>query len=429
MDSLDSHWEGYSPAMSLTAREAEVPGTVTTVRVLHVVNRLSGHGGAEVSLRDIVTGSAGGPIDHGIVVLRGDGNVTGAVEEVGVPMFVPAPTALGRVSAVRHVRRAIAEFRPDLVHTSLFESDLAGRVASVATCTPVLTSFVNTPYCREAAEAEQASPWKQRAVRQVDRFLANHATSAFHAISQAAADHAAEHLGVDEERIRVVPRGRSRITLGHPSPERRRSVREKQGWGSRPVVINVARQEPQKGHVLLLEAMPPVLDHHPDALLVLVGRDGRSTSEIEERIRTLDIAHCVVRMGVRTDVADLLAGADVFAFSSLYEGLGGAVVEAAGLEIPVVAFNLPALREVLGDDHPWLIQRGDTQAMGRAINEVLEGGQGVEQVGRGERKRFDERYELQTCIRGMTQLYLDVARAADWADTSAWRRVPKIVLR
>jgi glycosyltransferase involved in cell wall biosynthesis len=404
-------------------------GRTRPVRVLHVINRLLGHGGAEVSLRETVVGSDDGLITHGITVLRSDGNVTDAFEKSGVQVFIPKSASVSRPEAVRHICGVIDEFRPDLLHTSLFEADLAGRVAAAVTRTPVLVSLVSTPYGQEAMSVEQGPIWKQRSVRHVDRFLAQHATSAFHAISQATADHAIRYLGLEEGRIRVVPRGRSRVALGEPSAERRRAIRGRYGWCGRPVILNVARQEPPKGHELLIEAMVHVLDRTPDALIVLVGRQGRSTGAMEERIRSLGIGDSVVRMGVRTDVADLLAAADVFAFSSVAEGLGGAVVEAAGLGLPVVTFDLPALREVLGDDHPWLVRLGDTQAMGRAINEVLEGGQVVEEVGRGERLRFNERYELQACIRGMTQIYLDLARAADCADTSAWRRVPKIALR
>jgi glycosyltransferase involved in cell wall biosynthesis len=416
--------------MTHTARGARGAGEGASVRVLHVINRLSGRAGAEVSLRDIVVASAGGHVVHGVVVLRGDGNVTEAFEKAGVPVFVPKRTALGRLAAVRHIRVAIGEFRPDLLHTSLFEADLAGRVAAAWTKRPVLSSLVSTPYGREARLIDPAPPWKQRSVLAVDRVLAQRATTAFHAISQTAADHAVEHLGISRERIRVVPRGRSRAALGESSLARRSAVRDSLGWGAdRPVVLNVARQEPPKGHVLLAEAMAEVLRHRPDALLGLVGREGRSTAELEKQIRRLGIGESVARLGVRTDVGDLLAAADVFAFSSLHEGLGGAVVEAAALGVPVVAFGLPALREVLGDDHPWLVETGDTRALGRAIVEVLRGGPAVEEVGRSERHRFDERYELDVCVRGMTQLYRDVAAGASGRDRGRWRRVPEVALR
>jgi glycosyltransferase involved in cell wall biosynthesis len=381
-----------------------------SIRVLHVINQLDGRGGAEVSLRENILGSVDDGLAHGVVTLGGENNVAEfeVLRESGVAIFA-LPHGQSRRAAYRHVVTSIETFRPTLLHTSLFEADLVGRLAALRTRTPVVSSFVNTSYDPRAAEVEDISVWKRDAVRRIDRFLARNATTAFHAISQATADHAVTHLGVDPRMIRVVPRGRSLQALGVRSSARREAVRTRLGWQERPIVINVARQEPQKGHKLLVEAMTGVLEEYPDALLVLVGRSGRSSHTIRQRIEELGIGAAVVQLGMRTDVPDLLAAADVFAFSSLYEGLGGAVVEAAGLGVPVVAFDVPAVREVLGDAHPWLVPIGDATALGTAVTLALAGGKVVEDVAATQLERFHEQYELQAAVTGMTRLYRDVA--------------------
>ncbi len=397
------------------------------MKVLHVINRLSGRAGAEISLRDIVTSDRSG-LEHAIVVLAGDGNVLEPFEASGIPCFVPGQESLGWWRQVRHVRAAIRTFRPDLVHTSLFDADQAGRIAGFVAGVPVVSSIVNTPYALEAAQAEVVSPWKLRAVRVIDGWLARHLTSAMHAISEATATHAVEHLRIPRQRIRVVPRGRSRVALGDPSRERRRVVRDELGWGERPIVISVARQEPQKGHRYLIEAFAALLTWEPEALLVMVGRDGRSTDEVDARIRTHDIADAVVRLGVRTDVPDLVAAADVFAFPSLYEGLGGAAVEALGLGTPIVATDVPALRELIGEDRGWLVPPADADALAHSIREVLEGGDEVERRARNARRTFLERYELEACVVGMVRFYRDVETRLGERGPRPWRPPPRLDL-
>ncbi|MFS8585710.1 MAG: glycosyltransferase, partial [Acidimicrobiia bacterium] len=69
-----------------------------------------------------------------------------------------------------------------------------------------------------------------------------------------------------------------------------------------------------------------------------------------------------------SDTRALVAAADVFAFSSLSEGLPGAVVEALVLGTPVAAFAIPPVAELTdGDRHAWLAEPGDPDALAAAM--------------------------------------------------------------
>lgn len=390
------------------------------MKILHVINQVCGRAGAEVSLRDIVTRGDG--MFHAVAVLRSDVNVLGPFEERGVPCFVPR-ASLGRAASVRHVRAAIRSFRPDLVHTSLFDADLAGRTAAWIERVPAIASFVNTPYLPEAVAAEPVAAYKLRAIQLLDGLLARHLTNGFHAISEATAEHAVEYLGISRHDVRVVPRGRSRDSLGEPSAQRRALVRERMGWGARPIIINVAREEPQKGQRFLVSALPGVLEEHPDALLIMVGRQGRSSLALDASIQEFGVTESVQRLGVRLDVPDLLSAADVFAFPSLYEGLGGAAIEALGLGVPIVASDIPALRELVGEDRGWLVPPGDTALLAARLREVLGGEHEVRRRSRAARHAFDSIYELQWCLVGMQQLYTDIANQLPANDRSSRRRL------
>ncbi len=89
------------------------------------------------------------------------------------------------------------------------------------------------------------------------------------------------------------------------------------------VVGNVARLVGQKDQRALVEAAPAILERFPDARFVIAG-EGELRGELESAAAGLPFE----LMGERDDVPELLAGFDVFAFPSRFEGLGLAVIEA-----------------------------------------------------------------------------------------------------
>src|SRR5690606_1106187 len=164
--------------------------------------------------------------------------------------------------------------------------------------------------------------WKLRLLQQVDGWTARRLTDHFHAITQAVKQASVRDLGISPERITVVPRGRDEERGGKPGPERRRRGRGALGVPERAQVLSsVGRQEYQKGQRVLLEAFEQVAARRPNALLVIAGRKGHATPELERLVAGSALLQERVRfLGHRDDVPDLLAASDVFVFPSLYEG-------------------------------------------------------------------------------------------------------------
>ena len=137
---------------------------------------------------------------------------------------------------------------------------------------------------------------------------------------------------------------------GNWSKERRARGREGLGIASdAPVIVTVGRQEYQKGQTHLIAAFERVAREYPEALLLLAGRRGYESGAIDAAIARSSFGDRIRSLGHRDDLPDVLAACDVFAFPSLYEGLGGAVIEAMALGLPVVSSDLPAVREVVED--------------------------------------------------------------------------------
>lgn len=127
----------------------------------------------------------------------------------------------GRLSKIRSLRRLIVSEQPNLVYTSLFDADLAGRLATIGLDVPVMVNLANTAYDPARLDDPNVSPRRLRMVKLVDRVLGRYRTDHFHAISHAVKDSTVATLGVRPDRISVVRRGRDPDRIGERHPQRR----------------------------------------------------------------------------------------------------------------------------------------------------------------------------------------------------------------
>lgn len=377
------------------------------MRVLHVINGL-GTGGAERSLAELLPWYDAAGIESAVVCLaRKPDGVHAEVEAAGCPVTVVGPD---RGAAAWRLRRAIARMRPDIVHTTIFDADVLGRVAAVGFPCKVVSSLVNTFGSVRLADPT-VSQRKLAAARLVNTVTARHLTDHFHAISGAVRESAVLHLGIDPARVTVVERGRDLARLGETSPDRRRSVRRSLGLREdAEVVLNVGRQEPQKGHVHLLDAIAKLAVTRPRLVLVQAGREGKATANLRRIAEGYGIEERTVFLGHRGDIGGLLAAADVFAFPSIYEGLGGSVLEAMAMRVPVVVSDVPALVDVVECGRgATVVPVGDAAGLATAIDEVFAfPGRAASRVDEAHRI-FQRRFTLERSASGMVDLYHKVA--------------------
>ena len=113
----------------------------------------------------------------------------------------------------------------------------------------------------------------------------------------------------------------------------RNRIRREMHLENKLVVGHVGRFVYQKIHTFLIDIFYEVKKRNPDAILMLIG-SGELEGDIKKKVESLGLADCVLFLGIRTDVCDLMQAMDVFVFPSNYEGLGIAVIEAqaAGLK-------------------------------------------------------------------------------------------------
>ncbi|MBC6948430.1 glycosyltransferase family 1 protein, partial [candidate division KSB1 bacterium] len=221
---------------------------------------------------------------------------------------------------------------------------------------------------------------------------------------------AVSSLRLSPERITVVERGRDPNRLGLPDAERRLQARQRLQLAEQDeVIVNVGSHEYQKGQKYLLEAFAALSSAHPRLVLLVAGRHGNLTSELENLKNHLGLNGQVRFLGHRQDVAEILAAADLFVFPSLYEGLPGAVLEAMALGLPIVASDIAPVREVVEENrNAVLVPPASSSGLAEAIAKLLADRGKALAYGRHSRKIFETRFTLQQSASRMIELYHQV---------------------
>ena len=339
------------------------------MRVIQIIDSLA-PGGAETSLLELTPHMVGLSVDLEVVVLHDRPGLADQVRHAGATV-----TVLGggsRPSKVANAVRLLQSRRPDLVHTTLFESDVIGRLGARVAGVPVVSSLVSTPYGPAHLAEPGHKPARLRAAQLVDMTTAR-LTARFRAVSVAVKDAYVERLHIRSDLVDVIPEGRDPERLGTRSAERRTAARDGLGVGpDEPVVLAVGRQDPAKGIEVLIRAAAELRHTVPGVRTFVAGGPGRSSAEIGSLIRDLQLEESVTLLGHRTDVPELLCAADVFALPSLREGIPGVLQEAMALSVPIVASDIGPVREALGgSDQAELAVPGDPLDLSRAVAAVI----------------------------------------------------------
>lgn len=234
--------------------------------------------------------------------------------------------------AARALRRLIRQHRPDRLH--------CGRCIPEGFLAWSLRKFGGPPYWCYAhgeelvyAGGSRELGWMaRRSLRGAERVIAN---------SQNTAAILRDSWNVPESKVIVLHPGVEAEKF-RPAP-RSTAVRERLGWGNRPVILTVGALSARKGQDTMIRALPAVRRAVPDALYAVAG-EGWERPRLEQLAKDLGVADAVQFRGTPTD-ADLVEcyqQCDLFALPNRregndVEGFGIVLLEAQACGKPVIA--------------------------------------------------------------------------------------------
>ena len=250
----------------------------------------------------------------------------------------------------------------DLFHGTNFRLRAGGRLGSVVTIHDLSAERLPGLGGRRFGQRLASAKTRRSALR-AERVIVH---------SHSGAADVVACFGVEAERIAVVPLGVGPEFFPEPPPTRD-AVRARLAPGREGFILFCGGLEPRKDVPTLLRAFARLPGGRERYRLVLMGGDGRASSDITALVVALGLSEAVAFEGY-LEVAQLralYAAADLFVLPSLHEGFGLPILEAMACGTPVVAATTSSLPEVVGDAG-LLVPPGDPDALAAAMTRVLE---------------------------------------------------------
>ena len=190
---------------------------------------------------------------------------------------------------------------------------------------------------------------------------------------------------------------------------RRRTVdAAKAALGFRPdraVIGSVGRLSPEKAFDVLVRALPELTRRGLDATLVIIG-EGDDRPRLEALARDLGVADRVRLPGWQSDVRGYFEAMDVFALSSLREGLPNALLEAMALRVPVVATRIAGIPRVIESGrNGFLVRPGDVAGTTACLAGLLSSSTLRSELADAGRSTIEARYGFAARMTRISQVY------------------------
>ena len=219
-----------------------------------------------------------------------------------------------------------------------------------------------------------------------------------------------EHLvaeGFPTGKVSVIYNG---IDVGPiPGADMRAQVRRALDVPDHAVVIGtIARLDPVKDlHTLIHAVARPELRDTPRILLVI--GDGSERASLETAAREAGAAASVRFLGHREDARELLAGCDIYANSSISEGISLTILEAMAAALPVIATGVGGTPEIVDATCGRLVPSRDPDALARTLAALAADPTLRQTLGRHARARVEQHFTLDRMVREYRDAYYAAA--------------------
>jgi glycosyltransferase involved in cell wall biosynthesis len=362
---------------------------------VHVIDELR-TGGAQTHLITMLREAVGIPgIEHRVVSLFGDGELSGDIRGLGIPVHVLdlRPHLRGRrfLAAAGELRCLFKELRPDLVEAHLTWSRFLALFAAWRCGVPKRIGF-------EQGDLYMNS-WKFRAANFMLQSFAQRIVVCSEALGQwAHRTHGISrskllvlHNCVDLSRFR--PDGPAAPDIRFPEGETVFAAVGTLGCG-----VN-------KRMDVCIRALAAAHRAGANVALVICG-DGAQRQELEQLAGVLGIAQQVRFLGTRFDVHSVLRACDVFCHAAPWEPFGIVAIEAMAVGIPIIVPDSGGIREILGSGEGGTLYPAlDHEALARAMVDLASDPNLRKSMGAAARRVVEQQFSVQRYIARLYDAY------------------------
>jgi glycosyltransferase involved in cell wall biosynthesis len=156
---------------------------------------------------------------------------------------------------------------------------------------------------------------------------------------------------------------------------------------------------------VLIRAIHELVSRGVDVGLAIAG-DGVERKSLQRLVDELNLQDRVQLLGFQSDPRSFYEALDLFALSSLREGLPNVLLEAMSMEVPAVATQIAGIPRLISHDvNGWLVPAGEQGAMANAIGSLLENAPTRSRLAAAGRRTIEERYCFAARMKKVAAVY------------------------
>jgi glycosyltransferase involved in cell wall biosynthesis len=229
----------------------------------------------------------------------------------------------------------------DIIHTHGYKSDILGVIAARKAgikCIVTPHGFENAPDlklrffiwlgCKAMAYADRVVPLSTDLMEK------------------------SRNYGVPEKKLRYIQNG---VDLSEVDEQRIRPVKYRENDSIKRIGV-IGQLISRKNLLDTLKIFNQLNEKHPDTRLILVG-DGDQRKELESYATSLRCSKNIEFLGFRKDRLELLQSFDLFVMTSTLEGIPRCLMEACAMEIPVAAYDIPGIDQLINHKKTGLLAK------------------------------------------------------------------------
>ena len=379
------------------------------MRIAHVITRLILGGAQEntvFSCEDLIR-----IYGDDVLLLTGpplgpEGSLLDRARAGGVPVEI-VPQMRRAINPIRdglaylHLKRAIGDFQPDVVHTHSAKAGILGRMAAHQLGIEAIVHGVHgAPF----------HPYQSAAARMFFRACERWAAQRCHAlvsVADAMTDLLVDAGVAPREKFTTVYSGMEVEPFLEANQHRNR-IRESLGYAAEEVVIGkVARLFHLKGHEYLVRAAKQVIRENPSVRFLLVG-DGLLGEHFRAEIARIGLSDYFRFTGLvpPEEIPGLIGAMDVVVHTSLREGLARVLPQALIAGKPVVSYDVDGAREVvIPKETGFLLPPKSVDRLAEALLELASDPALRDRLGSEGRRRFTDPFRHQHMTTQLRALY------------------------
>ncbi len=366
-------------------------------RVAFIINSFR-IGGAETQLISLIQELQNHGVEAIVLSLFQHEPLADQLKESGIKVhFLNVRSLKNLPAGLLRARRIVTAFRPDVIHSHIYHSNLFARLLKVFMPS---VRVVNTAH----------NTVEGGSIRYLLYRITSPLAEKVSIISRDGERAHLDHRATPRRKLAYIPNGIN-VERFQPLEKRRMEKRKKPGVDNELVFLSVGALSEQKNYPNALHAVRLLKDRGYTGFRVFIAGKAPGGTQNDKKLLQLrdelEIQDMVQFLGLRNDIQDLMRAADGYVSSSSWEGMPIVLLEAAASGLPVAATDVGDTREIVREGkNGFLVPPKDPESLAEAMMKLLDMPEKSRlTMGRASRKHAMSTYSIESVAKHWLEVY------------------------